>query len=52
VNATDVLPVYVYRQCWNSYTISYGAALGTVMLVILMIYFILYIRIYEKRTGS
>ena len=52
VNATDVLPVYVYRQCWNSYTVSYGAAIGTVMLVILMIYFIIYIRIYEKRTGS
>ena len=52
VNATDVLPVYVYRQCWNSYTVSYGAALGTVMLVILMTYFIVYIRIYEKRTGS
>jgi multiple sugar transport system permease protein len=52
VNATDVLPVYVYRQCWNSYTVSYGAAIGTVMLVILMIYFIVYIRIYEKRTGS
>jgi multiple sugar transport system permease protein len=52
VNATDVLPVYVYRQCWNSYTVSYGAAIGTVMLVILMIYFIVYIRIYEMRTGS
>jgi multiple sugar transport system permease protein len=52
VNATDVLPVYVYRQCWTSYTVSYGAAIGTVMLVILMIYFIVYIRIYEKRTGS
>ena len=52
VNATDVLPVYVYRQCWNSYTVSYGAAIGTVMLVILMIYFIVYIRIYEKRAGS
>jgi multiple sugar transport system permease protein len=52
VNATDVLPVYVYRQCWNSYTVSYGAAIGTVMLIILMIYFIVYIRIYEKRTGS
>jgi multiple sugar transport system permease protein len=49
VNATDVLPVYVYRQCWNSYTIGYGAAMGSVMLAILMLYFILYIRIYEKR---
>ena len=33
VNATDVLPVYVYRQCWNSYTVGYGASIGTVMLL-------------------
>lgn len=52
VNATDILPVYVYRQCWNSYTISYGAAIGTIMLAILMLYFIIYIRIYEKRVGA
>jgi multiple sugar transport system permease protein len=52
VNATDVLPVYVYRQCWNSYTVSYGASIGTIMLAILMLYFIVYIRIYEKRGGS
>jgi multiple sugar transport system permease protein len=49
VNATDVLPVYVYRQCWNSYTIGYGASIGTIMLVLLMIYFVVYIRIYERR---
>jgi multiple sugar transport system permease protein len=48
VNATDVLPVYVYRQCWNSYTLGYGASIGTIMLIILMIYFIIYIRIYQK----
>lgn len=49
VNATDVLPVYVYRLSWNSYTLGYSASIGSVMLVILMIYFIVYIRIYEKR---
>ena len=49
VNATDVLPVYVYRQCWNSYTIGYGASIGTIMLVLLMIYFIAYIHIYERQ---
>ena len=52
VNATDVLPVYVYRQCWNSYTLGYGASIGTIMLIILMIYFIIYIRIYEKGAVS
>ncbi len=49
VNATDILPVYVYRQCWRSYTMGYGASIGTIMLVLLMIYFIVYIRIYEKK---
>ncbi len=48
VNATDILPVYVYRQCWRSYTMGYGSSIGTVMFVILMIYFIVYIKIYER----
>jgi len=48
VNATDVLPVYVYRQCWNSYTIGYGASIGTVMLLMLMLYFIVFIKISER----
>lgn len=52
VNATDVLPVYVYRQSWNSYTVGYAASIGTVMLVILMIYFAIYMRIYERREIS
>ncbi len=52
VNATDILPVYVYRQCWNSYTIGYGASIGTIMLIILMIYFIIYIKIYERQAVS
>ena len=48
VNATDVLPVYVYHLSWNSYTIGYAASIGTVMLAMLMIYLITYIRIYER----
>ena len=52
VNATDVLPVYVYRQSWNSYTVGYGAAIGTVMLLMLMVYFAVYMRAYEKRVAS
>ena len=48
VNATDVLPVYVYRQCWNSYTIGYGASIGTVMLLLLMLYFIAFIKFSER----
>lgn len=45
INRTDVLPVYVYRQSWNSYTIGYAAAMGVIMLLILMVYFVVYIRI-------
>ena len=48
VNATDVLPVYVYRQSWNSYTVGYGASIGTVMLLMLMLYFIVFIKITER----
>lgn len=48
VNATDVLPVYVYRQCWTSYTVGYGASIGTIMLLLLMIYFIVFIKISER----
>jgi multiple sugar transport system permease protein len=48
VNATDILPVYVYRQCWSSYTVGYGASIGTVMLLMLMLYFIIFIKISER----
>ncbi len=48
VNRTDVLPVYVYRQSWNSYTVGYASSIGAVMLVLLMIYFIVYLRISER----
>ncbi len=49
INVTDVLPVYVYRQSWTSYTIGYGSSIGAVMLIVLMIYFIIYIKIHEKQ---
>jgi ABC-type sugar transport system permease subunit len=52
VNATDVLPVYVYRQCWNSYTLGYGASIGTIMLLLLMMYFIVFIKISERGSAS
>ena len=52
INTTDVLPVYVYRQSWNSYTIGYAASIGVVMLIILLIYFIFYMKIYEQEEAS
>jgi ABC-type sugar transport system permease subunit len=49
VNATDVLPTYVYRQSWSQYALGYAASMGTIMLIILMIYFIIYMRIFERQ---
>jgi multiple sugar transport system permease protein len=49
VNRTEVLPVYVYRQSWNSYTIGYAAAIGTVMLIVLLAYFVVYVGWFEGR---
>jgi ABC-type sugar transport system permease subunit len=52
VNRTEVLPVYVYRQSWNSYALGYGASAGAIMLAIMLIYFTVYLRIYERRVIS
>lgn len=50
INRTDILAVYVYRLAWSNYTVGYGASVGTVMLVILMIYFVVYMNIYERKS--
>jgi multiple sugar transport system permease protein len=52
VNATDVLPTYVYRQSWQNYAIGYASSIGTVMLVILMAYFVVYMLVYERQSNS
>lgn len=49
VNTTEVLPTYVYRQSWSNYDLGYAASMGSVMLVILMLYFIVYLRISASR---
>jgi multiple sugar transport system permease protein len=49
VNATDVLPVYVYRQSWDRYDLGYAASMGAIMLILLLIYFVVYLRIYQKQ---
>jgi multiple sugar transport system permease protein len=49
VNATEVLATYVYRMAWTQYDLGYAASIGTVMLVILMIYFIVYMRLFERQ---
>jgi ABC-type sugar transport system permease subunit len=37
VNATEVLPTYIYKQAWNGYALGYASAGGAVMLVILVV---------------
>jgi multiple sugar transport system permease protein len=37
VNATEVLPTYIYKQAWNGYALGYASAGGVIMLLILVI---------------
>jgi multiple sugar transport system permease protein len=48
VYATEVLPVYLYQQSWISYTIGYASSIGVVMFIILMAYFAIYVRVYQR----
>jgi ABC-type sugar transport system permease subunit len=43
VNATMVLPVYVYLQFWHNYTAGYAAAAGVVMMLMLLVVTVPYI---------
>ncbi len=43
INATLVLPVYVYLQFWHNYTAGYAASAGVIMMVILLVVSIPYI---------
>jgi multiple sugar transport system permease protein len=49
VYATEVLPVYLYQKSWISYTIGYASSIGVVMFIILMAYFAIYVRIYQRQ---
>jgi len=48
INKTDVLPVYVYRQSWVNYAAGYGSSIGTIMLLILSVYLIVYLIMQER----
>jgi multiple sugar transport system permease protein len=37
VNATEVLPSYIYKQAWNGYALGFASAGGVIMLVILVV---------------
>jgi ABC-type sugar transport system permease subunit len=48
VNATLVLPVYVYLQFWHNYTAGYAAAAGVVMMLMLLVVTIPYIVVVRE----
>jgi multiple sugar transport system permease protein len=52
VDATDVLPTLVYRITWQQYNIGYAASIGSVMFVILMIYFVVYMSVAQRQELS
>jgi multiple sugar transport system permease protein len=51
VNATLVMPVYVYLQFWHNYTAGYAAAAGVIMMLMLLVVSIPYI-LTVKETES
>lgn len=48
INATDVLPTYLYRQVWSNFNVGYGSAIGVVMLMLLFAFFV----IFNKTSGE
>ncbi len=51
INATDVLPTYLYRQVWSNYNIGYGASIGVLMLLVLLAFFFIFNRAYGRKTS-
>jgi len=51
VNATMVLPVYVYRLFWENYQTGLAASVGVVMMLILLVFTVVYVnRVRERET--
>ncbi|MFC4440350.1 MULTISPECIES: carbohydrate ABC transporter permease [Natrialbaceae] len=47
VNRTEVLGTYVYQQAFQEYALGYASAVGTVMLVLLTIFTVVYIKLED-----
>jgi ABC-type sugar transport system permease subunit len=47
LNATEVLPTYIYKQAFSSYALGYAASIGVVMLVLLLVFTIIYVRLED-----
>jgi multiple sugar transport system permease protein len=49
VNATMVLPVYVYRLFWQNYQTGLAASVGVVMMLILLVFTVVYVTRVRER---
>jgi ABC-type sugar transport system permease subunit len=47
LNSTEVLATYVYKLAFNQYALGYAAAIGAVMLVLLMSFTVIYVKLEE-----
>jgi ABC-type sugar transport system permease subunit len=48
VNATQVLPVYIYIQSWHHFAMGYSSAIGIVMLLLLLTFSFAYMRMTKE----
>ncbi len=48
INATDVLPTFLYRKVWSEFFLGYGSSVGVVMLGVLFAFFLLFNKFYAK----
>jgi ABC-type sugar transport system permease subunit len=49
INATLVLPVYVYRLFWQNYQTGLASAVGVVIMLILLLFTVVYVALVRER---
>ena len=49
VDATQVLPVYIYQKAWHDFSLGYASAIGIVMLGVLLLFSFAYMRINREQ---
>jgi multiple sugar transport system permease protein len=49
VDATQVLPVYIYLKAWHDFDMGYASAIGIIMLLLLLLFSFLYMRVDKEQ---
>lgn len=49
VGSTQVLPVYIYIQAWEHFSMGYASSIGIIMLVLLLVFSFAYMRINREQ---